>query len=148
MSKNAKSVKQVPVWWVVLLGLLVVGLTFAVAVLSKRPEVVASFEQCVNSGGKVSGANVATCEIGGVEFHKDANIEMTSADVKSFIGLSEEDALSKAHKNGVAARVLERDGQPLLMTMDFQEGRLNMTVKDGQVTKIAVEGQDLEILKP
>ncbi|MFZ1360540.1 MAG: hypothetical protein WAS27_00705 [Candidatus Saccharimonadales bacterium] len=66
-----------------------------------------------------------------------------SAEVKrdNYMGLTEEVALEKARLANIPARVVERDSQPLPMRMDFREGRLNMTVQDGKVTRVDVEGQ-------
>ena len=38
--------------------------------------------------------------------------------------------------------VLERDGQSLPMTMDLVMGRLNLTIENGQVSRVDVETVD------
>ena len=52
---------------------------------------------------------------------------------KGYVGLSEEDALAKAKSENKPARVVERNGEALPVTMDFVVGRLNLTVNNGKV---------------
>jgi hypothetical protein len=53
-----------------------------------------------------------------------------------YIGLSVEDATAKAESDGRPARVVEVDGEPQAVTMDFIEERLNFVVVDGKVTAV------------
>ncbi|MGH8978786.1 MAG: hypothetical protein ACRDV7_11975 [Acidimicrobiia bacterium] len=53
-----------------------------------------------------------------------------------YIGLSVEDATAKAEIDGRPARVVEVDGEPQAVTMDFIEERLNFVVVDGKVTAV------------
>jgi hypothetical protein len=57
-------------------------------------------------------------------------------------GLSEEEAVQVAADNNVLFRVVERDGEPLAMTMDYRPGRINATVEAGVVTEYTIEGAD------
>ena len=56
--------------------------------------------------------------------------------------MSEQAAISRAESEGRAARVIERDGQSLPMTMDLVMGRLNLTIENGQVSRVDVETVD------
>ena len=53
----------------------------------------------------------------------------------------EDDALADASNNDIPARVVERDGEPLPVTMDFIEGRHNFYVRDDLVYKVEIEGE-------
>lgn len=66
--------------------------------------------------------------------------QIPSATTSTYIGLSEQAALDKAKAEAKTARIVERDGQALSMTMDYAPGRLNLSVKDGKVYKVQVEG--------
>ncbi|MFC4994284.1 hypothetical protein [Rubritalea tangerina] len=57
------------------------------------------------------------------------------------IGLSPEDAIALAKKHKTPARVVEIDGKPQPVTLDIRPGRLNLSVTDNKVTKVAIEGQ-------
>ncbi len=59
----------------------------------------------------------------------------------SYIGLTEESALAKAKEANIPCRVVERNGEGLIITMEYAPGRLNLYVKDGKVYKVNVEGQ-------
>ena len=58
-----------------------------------------------------------------------------------YVSLFEEDALAKAKSENKPARVVERNGEALPVTMDFVVGRLNLTVNNGKVEKVEVEGE-------
>lgn len=55
--------------------------------------------------------------------------------------MTEKAALAKAGQDKTPARVVERDGKSLPVTMDFAFGRHNLYVKDGKVYKVEIEGQ-------
>ena len=55
-------------------------------------------------------------------------------------GLDEEAAGEHARAHGGIVRVIERDGQPLPMTMDYREDRVNVAVADGRVTAVHSRG--------
>ena len=54
----------------------------------------------------------------------------------SYVGLEEGVAFEQAEDEGVQARVIRRDGEDLLVTMDFVPDRLNFTVEDGVVVDV------------
>jgi hypothetical protein len=56
------------------------------------------------------------------------------------VGLDEEAAAAHAAAHGGAVRVIERDGRPLPMTMDFREERMNVAVADGRVAAVHSRG--------
>lgn len=66
---------------------------------------------------------------------------MTETD--SYVGMSEEEAQLRADENDVMFRVVERDGEPLPMTMDYRPGRINATVENGLIVDYYVEGGEL-----
>ena len=63
----------------------------------------------------------------------------TTAEEDRYVGLSESEALDKADRENVPARVVTRDDEPLPTTEDLRPGRLNLTVKDDIVTHVSVE---------
>lgn len=130
-------------WLAMLLGVLAMVLAAVIIVLLQRPAtIVGNFDQCKSAGGQLSGTASEQCLIGGVSFmKKQSKPKQVENDVNSYLGMAEEAALTKAKEARVLARVVERDGRPLPTTMDFREGRLNLTVADGKVAKVYVEGQ-------
>ena len=74
-------------------------------------------------------------------FSKTAKTQATSAGSEvDYIGLSESDAAALARQNSVSFRVSERDGRPMMLTMDFRPGRINAKVEAGVVVDYSVEG--------
>ena len=60
-------------------------------------------------------------------------------DTEQYVGLTEEEALALAEDNNTTARVVERDGESLPVTMDLRPGRLNLVIEDGKVASVTVE---------
>ncbi len=60
----------------------------------------------------------------------------------SYVGLSEADAEAKAAADGVPFRVVMRDGEPQMVTMDYRPGRINATVENDIVISYEVEGSE------
>jgi hypothetical protein len=58
----------------------------------------------------------------------------------ALVGLDETAAAAHAEANGGLVRVIERDGQPLAMTMDFRETRMNVAVAAGLITAVHSRG--------
>ena len=52
------------------------------------------------------------------------------------VGLDEAAAGALAAEHGGAVRAIERDGQPLPMTMDFRPDRANVVVAGGRITAV------------
>ncbi len=120
------------------LGVVALILAGAVVILLLRPVVVVTnFEQCKEVSGSLLESYPEQCLVNGTTFTNSAQVSSDN----DYVGLSEAAALAKAKQSNTPARVVERDGQPLPATMDFREGRLNLTVTDGKVTKVNIEGQ-------
>ena len=54
---------------------------------------------------------------------------------ESYIGLSEEDATEKARAEGYDHRIVARDGEEFMVTMDYREDRINFSIENGRVVK-------------
>ena len=52
----------------------------------------------------------------------------------SYVGLSEQEAISKAKKDGLTYRVTERDGEGLMATMDYSADRINLAISNNKIT--------------
>jgi hypothetical protein len=55
---------------------------------------------------------------------------------EQLLGLALPDAERLAGESDCAVRVVERDGEPLAVTMDFSPTRINVAVEDGLVTEV------------
>lgn len=132
-------------WAVIVLGVAVVILTIGVAVLALRPPtVVSTFDQCRKAGGALLESYPEQCSLAGATFVNPASQHaggVMSPEEQVYVGLSEDEALAKAKQAQVPARVVERDGSSLPVTMDFVFGRHNFHVKDGKVMRVDIEGQ-------
>lgn len=58
-----------------------------------------------------------------------------------YVGLTVEAAGEKAAEDGRLFRVVEKDGEPLMVTKDYRVGRVNATVEKGVVVSVYFEGQ-------
>lgn len=119
--------------------MLLIAIVAAIAfmLLYKKPLTVRDFEECKNAGGTVMESYPEQCTLNGATFTNTSQ----SVTGKEYIGLSEADALAKAKKEKIAARVVERDGESLPVTMDFSYGRHNLHIRDGKVYSVEIEGQ-------
>ncbi len=116
---------------VAIAGMLVLNMS-----LGKR---ATNYTECKNAGGIVTQSYPEQCAINGKTFsNDDANTD--TATPTDYIGLSEQAALNKAKNENKPARVVERDGEALPVTMDYAKGRLNLTITNGKVEKVGVEG--------
>ena len=79
-----------------------------------------------STSGKTSSAEAVRCPSEGTG----------GFDTSELVGLSEADAKARAKQDGCTVRVVERDGEPLPATMDFNPKRVNVAVTDGKVTAI------------
>ena len=70
--------------------------------------------------------------------------EETTTPSENYIGLTELQATSLANRKGREFRVVERDGEALMVTMDYRPGRVNATIEEGVVTSYTIEEEDLE----
>ncbi len=62
-------------------------------------------------------------------------------DNTAYLGLTEEEAGDLAEEEGLEHRVINRDGEALVVTMDFRPNRLNFWVEDGVVIEVATDEQ-------
>jgi hypothetical protein len=60
--------------------------------------------------------------------------------MNSVVGMSEDAAITAIEATGLVARVVERDGEALMVTMDYREDRVSLTVIDGVVTAAEARG--------
>lgn len=138
MAKTSPK-NQISQQIVTLLCLVVVTLSIAVVALLLKPAtIISTFEQCKKAGGAIMESYPEQCMINKTSFTNPMQ-QLGSSD--DYIGLTEKDALAKAEASNTPARVVERDGQGLPVTMDFTFGRHNLYVKDGKVYKVEIEGQ-------
>lgn len=134
-----KTSEYTPLMWlvVVLCGVAIVA---AIIILLWKPgRDITNFQECKAAGGAIMESYPEQCALDGKTFTNDTQV---AGDTSDYIGLTEQAALDKAAAANKAARVVERDGKSLPVTMDFYAGRLNFSVKDGKVSKVQVEGQE------
>lgn len=140
MSKRTskKEVEQNTGMIIMVLCIAVAMLAFVVGALLLKPaKTVANFEQCKAEGGAILESYPEQCKMGDTMFTNDKQSVVDD----TYVGLSEKQALAKADEEKTAARVVERDGEALPVTMDFSFGRHNLYIKNGQVYKVVIEGQ-------
>lgn len=53
----------------------------------------------------------------------------------AFVGMQEDRAAQKAERKGFEYRVVERDGEPAVVTDDMRSNRVNFTIAEGEVVK-------------
>lgn len=126
----------------VIVVIILVGLLAATAavVLWKQGKDVNNFQSCRDAGGALLESYPEQCVLNGKSFTNDSQ----SIDSRSegYVGLPESVALSKAASENKVARVVERDGEALPATADYSPGRLNLYVRDGNVYRVHVEGEE------
>jgi hypothetical protein len=59
---------------------------------------------------------------------------MGEAYVNMIVGMTEEKAIEHLKKGGKVMRVINRDGEGLMVTMDINPDRVNVWVKDGIIS--------------
>ena len=57
-------------------------------------------------------------------------------DATAVVGLPLEKAEATAEQKGCSVRMVERDGEQLAVTQDFRPDRVNVAIRDGEVTRI------------
>ena len=107
---------------------------------------ITTFQACKDATGVVMESYPEQCYIGGKTFINDTQQAPAPSPngislEEVYIGMAEQEAIDKAERDGGVARVVERDGQGQPVTMDFREGRLNLIIKDGIVTRVDIEGR-------
>ena len=146
MANEQAKQKQIAWRWAivvlcVLLGAAIVGAVLLNIAPGKN---VQNYEECKAAGGTIAESYPEQCMINGKTFVNsggDSGNATNTDKPKGYAGLLEEDALAKAKSENKPARVVERNGEALPVTMDFVVGRLNLTVNNGKVEKVEVEGE-------
>lgn len=137
---NSKQKQRSVYWLLVIMGIVLVIAT----ILVWKPwasNTISNFESCKSAGGAILESYPEQCMMNGKSFTNTAQIPKSS-DGNAYIGMAEQTAIDQAKSASKIARVVERDGEALPMTMDYVPGRLNLYVKDGKVYKVEVEGSE------
>jgi hypothetical protein len=58
------------------------------------------------------------------------------ADANSYVGMTLQDATARAEKAEIRWRVVEEDGKPRPVTMDYRPDRLNFAVEKGKIIRV------------
>ena len=137
-----KTKRRLSHFWLVAI-IVLIGLILALAIWTRgvmTERQVVNFEDCRRAGGVLMESYPERCMLNGREFvNEDQKVQFDASD---YIGMSEQAAISRAESESRVARVIERDGQSLPMTMDLVMGRLNLTIENGQVSRVDVETVD------
>ena len=138
MAKKTKGVSKRALWLIVLAGVGILAAALLTWLLMNPISTVANFNECKAAGGRLMESYPEQCSLGGKTFTDDSQLKSSSA---AYLGLSEQAALDKAESASTPARVVERDGESLPIDMSFAEGRLNLYIENGTVTRVVVEGE-------
>lgn len=68
-------------------------------------------------------------------------VQDSQTEKSSYIWLTLEDARQLAQSNWEVFRVIETDGEPQPVTMDYRPWRINASVVNGVVTEFSIEGE-------
>ena len=109
-----------------------------ILITMQPPKKVADFEECIHAGGARMESYPEQCSYNGQTY---SNEKQRLPRESGYEGMTEDEALLTAEENKIPARVVERDGESLPVTMDFVYGRHNFSVKDGRVYKVEIEGE-------
>ena len=72
-----------------------------------------------------------------VTYDTSAASEFNVKDVTSLVGKKLEVVQQALEAAEIRFRVIEKDGEPLIMTMDYIEDRLNFKIKDGVIIEVS-----------
>ena len=140
MIANLKPKRAVLLWTIAALVCVVTVIAVAVVMREKSDKDINNFQTCKNAGGAILESYPEQCMLNGKSFTNET--QSVDSPANAYIGLTEQTALDKAQAENKPARIVERDGEPLAVTMDFMPGRLNLSVNDGKVDKVQVEGAE------
>lgn len=136
MEHEQNSARKLVILYVTLgLAILVVVVGL---VLFFAPKSATNYSECAANGGRILETYPEQCSINGQTFVND-NDQPAANGTGDYIGLTETEAIERAREQGVAARVVERDGEELPVTADFSVGRYNLYIKGGKVYKVEIE---------
>lgn len=68
----------------------------------------------------------------------EKEVKETMASLNTLVGLEEEDAIKQLKDAGWKVRVVARDGEIFMRTMDYWEDRANLSTNNGKITKISI----------
>src|SRR5690606_2058607 len=134
---NRINPKLIRILLVAIVSIIIVMILVAVALPSE--DSVEDFASCTKAGGDIREISPRQCVINGKTFTETID-DAESSD--TYVGLSEEEANRKANQANVPHRVIERDGEQIPVTMDYVPGRLNFHVRDGEVYRVDIEGEE------
>ena len=100
---------------------------------------VTNYQSCKDAGGRIAESYPEQCFIDDKSF---VNPDHVASDEDEYIGLTEEEAMNKAGQENRPARVVERDGDMIPITMDLVHGRLNFSIENGSVYKVHTESME------
>ena len=140
MTANLKPNRTVLLWAAAVIICIVAVIAVVVLMREKSDKDINSFQTCRDAGGAILESYPEQCMLNGKSFTNETQSVDSPAD--AYIGLTEQTALDKAQAENKPARIVERDGEPLAVTMDFMPGRLNLSVRDGKVYRVQVEGAE------
>lgn len=69
------------------------------------------------------------------ESEMNAQVERTRAFADTLIGMNIDEAEMLAASKGFITRIVERDGESFIVTMDYRTNRVNLTVKNDIITE-------------
>lgn len=144
MTVNKKShSRTLPKVGILLVLISLIAIVAIAAMFVLKPKTtVNSFEECKNSGGAILESYPEQCVLDKQSYTNDS--QMVDTDTDKYIGLSEQAAIDKARANNKPVRVVERDGEALVVTADFSPDRLNLYVRDGFVYRVQIEGDQVQ----
>lgn len=136
------KLKRSSLWLLLLVvGAIIVAIIVLMIVFAKQSTPPASdFASCKSAGGSILESYPERCVLNGQSFTNEDQTIIPSS--QEYVGLSEEAAMSKASQTGKTARVVQRNGEDLSVTMDFAPGRLNLYIQDDKVYMVQVEGEE------
>lgn len=138
-NQQVATKRRPSMWWMIAV-VLFVGVAIAFVVVMRQnaaQKAVTNFQTCEAAGGIIAESYPEQCMIYGRTYVNEEQVVSSSGD---YIGLSERQAFTKAEDEGRTVRVVAREGESLPVTMDFVDGRLNLTIQNGVVHRVGVEG--------
>ena len=97
------------------------------------PRNIDSFASCKATGVPILETYPEQCVFDSRTF---VNNDQTLKTKDDYLGLTEQEASDMAQKSTTTYRIVEREGEPLAVTMDFSPMRFNFYVKDGRVYRV------------
>ena len=137
-TSQKPSIKGAAITLAVVAIIVAAATTLAVLRPAKK---VSNFSECINAGGARMESYPEQCLWEGRTY---VNEDQRFPKESGYVGMTEDEALLSASENKIPARVVERNGEGLPVTMDFVPGRQNFFVKDNIVYKVQVEGEETE----